>query len=242
MNVATKSISLSLLVALVLAAVPAAFGQAATSSTTLSAAIGASDTSVTVASATGILAAGNLGEIRTNIYVDREDMAVLTVTGTVLTVIRGISGSRVSAHVSGAKVWHGPPNYFNDGDYVGACTASAQINLPRIAVMTGNVWSCLSGIWTSFGDNSALPTVGTTVASATTIVPTGTLFTVSGTTEIVTITVPAGILAGQSIAIIPSGVCTFTAAGNIALAGSCVVNKLLTFTWSGTKWIPSYIA
>lgn len=84
-----------------------------------------------------------------------------------------------------------------------------------------------------------------TIASATTIAPTKPITFVSGTTAIVTITAPSPIsTGGGSIVIIPTGVFTWTNAGNIALGGTAVVSKALTFTYdvTTTKWYPSYIA
>lgn len=68
---------------------------------------------------------------------------------------------------------------------------------------------------------------------------------VSGTNAIVTLTVPERIKKeGGSVTLIPTGVFTWTAAGNIALAGTAVVGKALTMTWVPVtgKWYPSYIA
>lgn len=85
------------------------------------------------------------------------------------------------------------------------------------------------------------PSVGSAVASATTIVPTGERFHVTGTTAIATITPPYPTFAG-TIRIIPDGIFTTTTAGNIALASTAVVNKTLEMTYDpGTaKWTPSY--
>jgi len=84
-----------------------------------------------------------------------------------------------------------------------------------------------------------------TIASATTIAPTTSIAFVSGTTAIVTITAPSPIsLGGGSITLIPTGIFTWTAAGNIALAGTAVVSKALTLVYDVTtaKWYPSYTA
>jgi hypothetical protein len=86
----------------------------------------------------------------------------------------------------------------------------------------------------------------TAIASASTIAPTSQMFHVTGTTAIVTITAP---LACTQIAvtmcqltIIPDGIWTTTAAGNIAIASTAVVSKALLMTYDpGTsKWYPSY--
>jgi hypothetical protein len=82
-----------------------------------------------------------------------------------------------------------------------------------------------------------------TIASATTIAPTTAIAFVSGTTAVVTITPPAPIASGGgSITLIPTGLFTTTAAGNIALASTAVVSKALIMTYDVTtaKWYPSY--
>ena len=84
-----------------------------------------------------------------------------------------------------------------------------------------------------------------TIASATTIAPTKPITFISGTTAIVTITAPSPIsTGGGSITLIPTGIFTWTAAGNIALAGTAVVSKALTLVYDVTtaKWYPSYTA
>lgn len=87
---------------------------------------------------------------------------------------------------------------------------------------------------------TALPTA---VASATTITaPTGgNTFHVTGTTAIATINSPFGTRSG-CINIIPDGIFTTTTAGNIALASTAVVSKILTECYdpTTTKWYPSY--
>jgi hypothetical protein len=83
-----------------------------------------------------------------------------------------------------------------------------------------------------------------TIASATTIAPTKQITFISGTTAVVTITAPAPISAGGgTITLIPTGAFTWTAAGNIAVLGTAVVNRALTMTYdvTTTKWYPSYV-
>jgi hypothetical protein len=83
-----------------------------------------------------------------------------------------------------------------------------------------------------------------TIASATTIAPTKPITFVSGTTAVVTITAPSPISAGGgTIILIPTGAFTWTAAGNIAVLGTAVVNRALSLTYdvTTTKWYPSYV-
>ena len=83
-----------------------------------------------------------------------------------------------------------------------------------------------------------------TIASATTIAPTGPTTFISGAAAVDTIT-PVTLLTqgGGSITLIPTGAFTWTTAGNIAVAGTAVVNRALTMVYdSGTaKWYPSYV-
>jgi hypothetical protein len=86
--------------------------------------------------------------------------------------------------------------------------------------------------------------LGAVLASAATLAPTQNVFHVSGAVAIVNITPPIGLTSGLAaqITIIPDGAFTWTAAGNIGLAGTAVIGKALTFTYDGTKWWPAYIA
>jgi hypothetical protein len=79
-----------------------------------------------------------------------------------------------------------------------------------------------------------------TIASATTIAPTGNIHVISGTTLITTITVPSWCSPTCQITLIPSGAFTTDASLNIKLASTAVVGKALIMTWDGTDWCPSY--
>jgi hypothetical protein len=86
---------------------------------------------------------------------------------------------------------------------------------------------------------------GTAIASAATIAPTAAVTHITGTTAIVTITVSSGCtVTGMActIKLIPDGLWTTTAAGNIAIASTAVVSKVLEMTYDQTtaKWYPSY--
>lgn len=83
-----------------------------------------------------------------------------------------------------------------------------------------------------------------TIASATTIAPAAPVSKVSGTTTIATITVPADIaISGGYLDIIPTGLWAMNTAGNIAVAVTAVVNRVLRLYWdsTATKWYPSYV-
>jgi hypothetical protein len=85
------------------------------------------------------------------------------------------------------------------------------------------------------------------LASASTVTPVYAINRVTGTTTINTIAVPdvfsTGTNTSGTITFIPAGVFAWTTAGNIALAGTAVVGKALTFTFLPgiDKWYPSYV-
>ncbi len=102
---------------------------------------------------------------QTIIFVDREAMQVTGafVSGaTNIPVTRGALGTIPSPHNTSATVFLGPPARFHTqaggslqgGDPpFGSCVRTAQLFLPWINLITGNVWSCdLSGKW--IGTNS----------------------------------------------------------------------------------------
>lgn len=229
-----------------------ASAQTVLASTTLAAALDGSQRNVALTSATGVTAPGN-GNTQVVLLVDRELMKVLSITGTTAYVQRGTDGTRAASHINAAPVWVAPPSAIASFMPSGQCVRANLLYVPYIVGAgpglgqeVGTIFDCLgvtvNGQWVQVNGNGA-PVLGSTVASiAGSIVPTGTVFKVSGTNAVTGITVPAGLGVGFTIAINPTAVFTWTAAGNISLAGSAVVNKILYFTWDGTKWVPSYIA
>jgi len=106
------------------------------------------------------------------------------------------------------------------------------------------VLGAATGTSISLSSFSAVSAAAPTIASATTIAPTTPIVFISGTTAVVTITAAAPIsTGGGTITLIPTGVFTWTTAGNIALAGTAVVSRALTMTYdvTTTKWYPSYV-
>lgn len=240
-----------------------AFGQTALTSTTLSANISASQITFAVASLTGIGTLGNAGAAQggigspatqsaSSLYIDQE-LVIVTSTNTTavtVTVRRGSSGTAARAHNASAVVWIGPSRAFQTAptDPAGQCLRTVLPYVPYVNLTTGHMFDCLgvttAGQWfqtNSPGGNLGL--AGSTVASASTIAPTGLIFPVSGTTSVVTITVPAGFTPGMSLYIRPTGIFATTTAGNIGLITSAtVVGRILMMTWDGSKFWPSYVS
>jgi hypothetical protein len=227
------------------------FSQTVLNSTTLSAALSANTSTVTLASATGVTLPGPNQTNLTVLIVDREVMLVQTnPTGTVYTVARGQYGTDRVGHVNGAAVWVAPDKAIARGAIPsGSCT---RANLPYVPIIyvapigvnfgrTGSRFDCLGG---QIVETSAPVSVkGSDVTSNTTITPTGTFFVVSGTTTVQTITVPAGWASGNCLAIEPTGIFATNTSGNIGLTSSAtVVGRILFMCWDGSKWYPSYVS
>ncbi len=127
---------------LALALTCAAFGQVATVSTTFSTAVAYNATTVNLTSATGVTGL-NQGAFTTMLYVDRELMGVISISGTAAVVQRGADGTKQSAHNTAAFVWVGPPNYFSlNSDPIGTCVRANEVALPRFYEMSGNGFDC----------------------------------------------------------------------------------------------------
>ena len=155
-----------------------ASGQTMLTTTTLSAAVLNSVSSanpippngnlqiISVASATGITAptpntSNTYGlatsEAATYLYVDRELMQVRAISGTSITVIRGVGSTAAASHASGALVfvvpnsaqilWSGVDYGYPPAVPAGSCTRTSELYLPRIQFTSGIVSDCLGGQW-----------------------------------------------------------------------------------------------
>lgn len=224
---------------------------------------------VQVASATGIVGLNpNLGvtasqPTQSAIYVDRELMLVTAVNGTTLTVVRGYAGTVAAPHASGTMVLSGAPRFFYPNDPGGitassgtvsdvACTAANVVVSPWLNYRSGAQWICssITGTWVPGWNNFATPRQTATVASAAgAITPSGPYFQVSGVLAVTGFNIPLGFngtgVGGGCFTVNPTGIWTWTAAGNIAIAGTTTQALVsVTFCWnaSTSKWIPSKIA
>lgn len=122
-------------------------------------------------------------------------------------------------------------------------TACASYNLEYLNYATGERRVCLNG--TIQPDTFGAQSVGTAIASATTIAPLAKITHITGTTDVVTITPPAAYATagyGGCLVLIPDGIFHTTNAGNIAIATTAVVSKQISMCYDATaaKWYPSY--
>lgn len=144
-----KLLQMAFAVAFITALAVSGFAQTATTQTVLSAAIAnANVTTITVASATGITASTQSQDY--NVWVDGELMKVLGVSGTTLTVRRGVA-SRATSHPTGSVLFFGPagaaPFVSQDPTPGTNCTATAFQFLPLVNVSNGNVITCTGSRW-----------------------------------------------------------------------------------------------
>ena len=193
--------------------------------TTLGAACAVNDTSITLASTTGVSAPAFPTGPVTYIIVENELMVVNAfsgVSGSAVGVTRGQNGTKQVAHGNTA-----PTLVFYATDY------GSLYN-------QGLVQAAFN---TSFG-----LIVGAPVANATAITPSvwgpGTCFHVTSTGAIATINLPTGVLQTQCT-IIFDAAATWTSGGNIAIASSGTqTTTAVTFFYDAqaVKWYPSKIS
>ena len=93
------------------------------------------------------------------------------------------------------------------------------------------------GSYVEIGDDVNVSVTATTAANS--ITPTGKVFHVTGATPIQYIVVPySGFIGSRTI--IPDSAYTTITGGNIGIASTAVVGKIMIMTFDGTKWYPSY--
>jgi hypothetical protein len=224
--------------------------------------------SVTLAACTGIAAPLLPGTPSSIIYVGREAMGVFTVNGCTLGVIRGYLGTQASPHPSGDMVLYGP-NYavtwrsagirFRTGSSAGPALwwdlhRANTPTTPWVNVLTGAQWLCssITGTWVPGWQNpwAATSTWGqtaTVASAAAAITPSGPLLQHLGNRGNHGLQysdrVEHGF--GRLLHRHPTGIWTWTAAGNIATAGTGPPRAtMLTFcwSWSASKWVPPHSA
>lgn len=130
---------LVLLIAVLVGVSTRAQAQTSINDTTLSAAVAVNDNTVSVTSASTIVA-GHL------LYVDMEAMDVVSVSGTVITVRRGVEGTLATAHANARIVFSGARQRFYstnpEAGGFGTCTRTALQYLPWINIREGIIWQC----------------------------------------------------------------------------------------------------
>ena len=226
--------------------------------TTLSAAITVNQTVFTVAATTYVSAPTN-GFFQKIYVIDPgstkgELMTVLAVPSSGVVQVSRLDEYKMP-HVSGAivliqNVDATLPPVFIDRD-PNTVPEVAPTQTMVVNVTNGRQWlySSVTGTWVPGFNNTSAPLACTAAVTATAAVlpaPSGPLFHVaaSGTPAVTGITMPTGFTSG-SITLIPDAAFTWTTGdGSIAVGGTAVQYKALTFTYdsAAAKWYPSYVA
>jgi hypothetical protein len=124
--------------------------------------------------------------------------------------------------------------------------ACASYNIDYFNYQTGERRGCVNGVIATLEPlGFAVKTVGTAIASGTTIAPVAPITHITGTTDVVNITAPTALATtgnGGCLVLVPDGAWHTTNAGNIAIASTAVVKQALTMCYDNatSKWYPSY--
>lgn len=228
--------------------------------TTLTAAINQKANNLPVASATGIVAPTNVSASQQKLYVidpdqTRGELMIVSAAPNGLFVPVSRLDQFKGSHTNGSIVLVAPLDPTNGGFFeydptgnpgVSGSYPTAPVVVPWVNVLNGNQWLAgINGQWVP-GWNNPTTQKGVTAAVASAaglVLPSGPLFHITGTAAITGFTIPIG-FAGGSFTVIPDAIFTWTAATNIALGGTAVVNKQITFTYDSNSalFYPSVIA
>lgn len=228
--------------------------------TTLTGALNSNQTTLAVASTTGMQGlTPQLGAQK--IYVINpastrgELMTVFNVLNSTGLQVTRLDGSR-QPFVSGAIVLIASADptlgTFYEFDPVGGSMTPQESSSvqPWVNVTNGNqwLWSSVLNLWVpGWGNPNNGGVLGETAAVASAaglITPSGPFFHITGTAAITGFNIPVGFMGGTSFTVVPDGIFTWTAANNIAVAGTAVVGRPLTFTHDPNtgKFYPSDIS
>lgn len=151
MNTLRRSL---LALAVMLAAVPV-YAQTSLTSTTLAAAVSASDTTFNVTSNSGIEVGDYIAVVNKNRAV--EIATVRSINGTFIGVSRASRLSK-NAYATGSTIYHAPKAQFYDSNPLGTCTRSAESFLPHINQQDGIISDChAAGVWYRLNEQIDVP-------------------------------------------------------------------------------------
>lgn len=96
------------------------------------------------------------------LFVDRELMLVRAISGTTITVTRGVGGTLSQVHPTLGVVIAGPSQYFYQGAPPDKTCTVAGSPLPWVDLISGDIWVCRTGslVWNAI--NTKIITYNTT--------------------------------------------------------------------------------
>lgn len=216
--------------------------------TTLSSALTNSQTSFQVASGTGITGVSASGPGSFLYTEDGELMQVISVPTagsgiTLVNVMRGVSGTRATGHVTGLLVYIGNGDWFSGAPPGttprGTCTKGNLYVYPDIHVLDGTIFTCgANGLWGYGGPGGFHPGLGSTITQITgtyTVLPYDDL--VSATSGSFTLTLPSAVaMPGKVLFLANPGAGTVTPS---PVPAGCVLTTGLfcKIVSNGTAWI-----
>jgi hypothetical protein len=227
-------------------------------------------TTISVASATGIQTAAFGAQPVTFVYVDKELEGILSLQNgqtTIFNVLRAQGGTLAAYHASGtiALVGTVTPQFGGfagsggfqqiDAPFGGVCAGS--LYTPWVNVVTGAQWLCssITGTWVPGWNNPLVPgnarATAAVASAASTLTPTGPLFHITGTTTGITgFTIPVGFngtaVGGGQFCVIPDGAWTTVTGGpagqGFKKASTAVIGQTMCFTYDPVNllWDSSY--
>lgn len=134
-------------VGLLLALAVSASAQTSLTSTTLAAAVAATDNQINVASASGIEVGDRVAILAGNRVA--EFVRVKAINGTFISVSRGVD-SRAIAHLNASTIYHAPEAqwYRNDPVVGTTCVQASELYLPHVNTLTKTITQCSpAGVW-----------------------------------------------------------------------------------------------
>lgn len=223
-------------VAVVALAAPS-IAQTTLTSTTLAAAVSATDLQINVTSATGIEVNDLVAILNRNSVA--EVVRVRVINGAFLTVSRAVAGLAI-AHASLSTIYHAPEaQYYRGADPRGTCTRSSERFLPHINLTTRNISQCsTASVWYRLDEQFDVPCYSGVLATSSVD---QSCWTVNGNYVITKITYVSKVVeAGGTLTIIPrrqqgteapaSGDALATAISGVSTVAETVTDFTLTTT------------
>jgi hypothetical protein len=168
-----RYIARAVLATMLLALLAAPLAAQSTSTTLAAALTNASDQNMVIASATGWTATSTSAV--TFALIDREVVGVRALTGTNVSITRGLFSTRATGHPNGTKVYFIPAGSLalTSRDRAGACTTAGSADesqnasiVPVLNPSSGHAYTCLNSTWVPISNLMGAATCTVTQATS----------------------------------------------------------------------------